>query len=375
MTARPWLLLTGATGLLGGFLLRDMLAMGWRVAVLARANRRETAVQRVERVLANLERINEVRLPRPRVIEGAIHGDPESVSVSSEDLRWVRQHVGQLIHSAASVTFQGRSDNGEPFRTNVGGVLALLAFCRSAGIPVFHHVSTAYVCGDREGAVRESELDCGQSHSNDYEKSKFMAEKLLQGAAPEFEQITIFRPSIIVGEMATGYTATFHGFYTPLKILGLQLQAGGVTGVTAERFWTALGFVGHESKNLVPADWVSAAMLRVVGDSSLHGQTYHLTTGHPTPVSLLGDVFGALLAGLEGAEGPRVSADPNLTMALVESFVEQMSVYRAYWKNDPEFARDNLSKAVPDLPAPKLSRHTLMRLGGWALRNGFRLSS
>ena len=47
ISGRGYTLLTGATGLVGRYLLRDLLMRGQRVAVLVRPSKRQTAQQRV----------------------------------------------------------------------------------------------------------------------------------------------------------------------------------------------------------------------------------------------------------------------------------------------------------------------------------------
>ena len=47
-------LLTGATGLLGSYLLRDCLRQGHRLAVLVRPSKRESGRQRIEAILSPL---------------------------------------------------------------------------------------------------------------------------------------------------------------------------------------------------------------------------------------------------------------------------------------------------------------------------------
>jgi hypothetical protein len=111
------------------------------------------------------------------------------------------------------------------------------------------------------------------------------------------------------------------------------------------------------------------AMVRVIGDSTLHGRTYHLTNGHPTPVAVIGDVFENLIAARRSSE--EHVPESELQGPWVRDFLEQMAVYRAYWRDDPIFARDNASIALPDLPAPRLTKQSLMRLGEWALVKGF----
>ena len=97
---------------------------------------------------------------------------------------------------------------------------------------------------------------------------------------------------------------------------------------------------GSERKNLVPVDWVSAVMTRIIQDRSLHGQTYHLTSTQPTPVSQLYDVFASLVVELaeharsNGGAKKASGFDPS---SLAKLFGDQMHVYRAYWRDDPVF--------------------------------------
>ena len=66
--------------------------------------------------------------------------------------------------------------------------------------------------------MRENELIVGQEFGNIYEESKACGEMLVR-QADFLDCYTIFRPSIIVGDSETGFSTTFHGFYTPLRLL------------------------------------------------------------------------------------------------------------------------------------------------------------
>src|SRR3569623_358145 len=70
MTSSGYYLLTGATGLLGRYLLRDMLAAGLPVAVLVRSAVNVPARARIEGILARFEADTGYALPRPVVLEG-----------------------------------------------------------------------------------------------------------------------------------------------------------------------------------------------------------------------------------------------------------------------------------------------------------------
>src|SRR5437763_10977260 len=84
------------------------------------------------------------------------------------------------------------------------------------GLARFAYVSTAYVAGTHPGEFHEDELAVGQDFRNAYEQSKFEAEQLVRARADRLP-VQIFRPSIIVGERASGWTSSFNVLYTPLK--------------------------------------------------------------------------------------------------------------------------------------------------------------
>jgi len=360
-------LLTGATGLLGGYLLRDSLLAGLRMALLVRPTRAESARQRVESLLSRWERNGEYSLLRPVVLEGDL-SQPD-LGLEASDVHWVSEHCDSVIHNAASLTFHGSSREGEPWRSNLGGTRRVLELCRRTGIRRFHHVSTAYVCGQRRGVILENELDCSQQFGNDYERSKFEAEKLVR-SADFIDPPTVFRPAIIVGDSQTGYTTTYHGFYTPLK-LAHTLVSKVVLGATGGELMAAtLGFIGQERKNFVPVDWVSAVMVHALTHAEHHGKTYHLAPSRPVLVRRMADVMHEAVEtyskmGDAGDEGICDGA------WIEEMFREQMVIYREYWQDDPQFDLTNTTAAAPHLPCPDVDDEVMMRLAEFAIRSGF----
>jgi thioester reductase-like protein len=369
MNIEKFLLLTGATGLLGRFLMRDFMARGFPLAVLVRPTRRRTAVERIEDVLNRGLPAPVQYGRRPVVVEGYVDGATGAVCIAQSDRDWISSHVGSVVHCAASLEFDHSVTSNEPFRTNVDGTQALIGFCRSNGIRSIHYVSTAYICGDRRGPILETDVDCGQATHNAYEKSKLIAEALLATQSDVFDSVTIYRPSIIVGDYTRGFTSTFHGFYLPLKILQVLLPQN-LFQQDVSAFWSALGMSSQDSKNLVPVDWVSAAMTRIVGAPSLHGRTYHLTNRRGTSVGLIGEVFADALSAV--ATESRFRGE---VATVFETFSQQMTPYRAYWGDDPEFDRRHLEAALPDFPAPVLSHRALLRLVRFALEHRFVLEA
>lgn len=361
-------LLTGATGLLGNYLLRDLLQAGELVAVVVRSSRRMTARQRVDAQLAQWEQQLGTVLPRPVILEGDL--TVPDLGLNPCDMRWVAEHCSAVIHNAASLSFQALSRDGEPYRSNEGGTRNVLELCRSVGIPELHHVSTAYIAGLRSGRVLETETDVGQELGNDYERSK-LASELMVHAADDIPSRTIYRPGIIIGDSQTGFTTTYHGFYAALQLAHTIVQAfpcneTGLVGGHAVR----LALNGNETKHLVPVDWVSQVMVHIIRHPEWHGRTYHLTPRHPVTARLIRDVLEAAV-GFYGATFAGAGQRPEGCTEPEALFYEHIRVYNSYWRMDPEFDRTNTELAAPHLPCPDVDRSLLLRLSRQAIERGF----
>jgi nucleoside-diphosphate-sugar epimerase len=230
-------------------------------------------------------------------------------------------------------------------------------------------VSTAYVCGLREGPILETELDLGQPTGNDYERSKLEAEKMVKSADLP-EPPTIYRPSIIVGDSQTGYTSSFHGFYAMVKLAHTLAAHVPFRSITARRVVRALRLRGHERKDCVPVDWVSAVITYLVGHPEYHGRTYHLTAAEPTPVALWSQVIQDAVEQCSRLADPRHSALHGAKW-FRETFLGQSEIYRSYLRDDPLFDRAHTSKAAVHLPCPAMDYDRYLRMAQFAIRTNF----
>jgi thioester reductase-like protein len=362
-----YVFLTGATGLLGRYLIKDLIVAGVPLAVLVRPSRRATAQHRVENVMCYWDKVLGRSLPRPVVLEGDIT-EPD-LGLDARGTRWIAENCDTMLHNAASLTFLSTGPNSEPWRSNLAGTRHVLELCRNARIRNFHHVSTAYVCGLRSGRVLEADLDVGQKMSNDYEQSKVQAEKMVR-SADCLDSLTVHRPAIIIGDSTSGYTTTYHGFYALLQAVATLAQqftpdATGHAGVEG-----TFGVSGRETKNLVPVDWVSAVMTHVITHSDHHGKTYHLTPMHPVPSRLLADIFEESV-GFYGVKLEGVGKPMSGLTEYEQLFCELISVYNSYWKDDPTFDSTNTRRAAPHLPCPHIDRKLLLRMAEYAIRVKF----
>jgi thioester reductase-like protein len=263
-------LLTGATGFLGMELLAAYLERTNRhVYALVRGVNDRQAHARLERTLERLFGPG----PHYRERVSAVRGDvtQPGLGLGSRRRTALAERVSEIVHSAASVSFENELHTARAI--NVEGtrrVLELAAQChaRGEGLRRLTHISTAYVAGQHRGCFSEDDLDVGQRFRNSYEQSKLEAEQLVaswRGQLP----ITVVRPSIVVGERHSGWTASFNVLYWPLRTF-------------SRGAYLALPARAAAPVDVVPVDYVTDAILALGRAPEAVGVTFHLTAGRHT---------------------------------------------------------------------------------------------
>jgi nucleoside-diphosphate-sugar epimerase len=205
----------------------------------------------------------------------------------------------RVIHSAATVRFDHSLD--EARRINVEGTRRMLDFAAGARqLRSLAYVGTAYVAGERTGLVRENELAVGQAYRNTYEQTKAEAEALVRSRLDSLPGV-ILRPSIIVGDSRTGVTSSFKMMYWPLKIY-------------ARRLWRTVPGYPDAVLDIVPVDFVAAAVARLAFDEAALGSTVHLCAGPRGSATI--QQIARRAAEYFNAPQPRY-VDPKLFFAMV----------------------------------------------------------
>jgi len=359
-------LLTGATGLVGRYLVRDLLQNGHELAVVVRPSRRQSPRQRMEEILQHWERELGRPLPRPIVLSGDI--TEPSFGLSPEDAEWVGDNCDTIIHSAAILEFYGKDRAGEPWRTNLNGTQNMINLCRERKIHDIHYVSTAYVAGLREGRVMEGDLDVGQSFRNDYEESKFLSESLVR-AIDFADHVTVYRPAVIAGDSRTGYTNTYHGIYLYLRLMALMIPAIP-PGPDGKRYTPIrMRMTGDERRNIIPVEWVSAVMCRLFETPEARDLTYHIAPENPITsgdiVKFAGDYFnstGATFCGHDAIEPPPASREENEDQWMFERlYWENAETYAPYERSDNLFDLTNTKRFAGDIVCPDFDRTVMYR--------------
>ncbi len=259
------LLLTGATGFIGQYVLRRLLLRDVPVVVIARGNDEQSANDRVQSIVRDFEVQEGTELAKPIVFTGSLH--EEMLGLDDFALDWFQENCKSVLHNAASIRFHspGGDRTKDPWLSNLTGTKNVLELCKFAGIDDFHHVSTAYVSGVRTDVCLESELDVGQGFVNDYQHSKTEAERAIRSS--EFLKTkTFYRPALVVGDSRDGFTtAPDFGLYHYIQFaqqVSTMLRADGTTGTIDLPF--RLRFTGDERRNIVTVDWVADAIVHIL---------------------------------------------------------------------------------------------------------------
>jgi long-chain acyl-CoA synthetase len=265
-----YVLLTGATGFLGTEIVKRILRRHSRsrLALLVRSNPRETARERIERLLVRTFGQDEASTYRGRVdiVEGDIAH--KGLSIDSDRAAALEAQIDHVIHCAAAISFDLPLDLAR--RDNTEGTRNVLTFVdRVTHLGRFDYIGTAFVAGEREGLVKEDELDVGQSFRNSYERTKMEAEKLVREFA-ESHPTAIYRPAVIVGDSRTGETSSFQGFYQIL-LYYRKFYARGFTPI--------LPADPNMPVDIVPVDYVVDALFALMHKEESIGRVFHLASG------------------------------------------------------------------------------------------------
>jgi long-chain acyl-CoA synthetase len=268
-------LLTGGTGFVGMEVLARYLERSDRhLIALVRSSSDAAARGRVDGVLANLFGARAAGYA-DRV--HAVAGELTAPRLGLTKRRWdeLANKVTTIVHSAASVSFT--MPLPEARAINLEGTRRMLELAERAGVcgglDRYGHVSTAYVAGTHAGRFGECDLDVGQQFRNSYEQSKFEAEQLVR-ATPGVP-FTIMRPSIVVGDRRSGWTAAFNVLYWPLRAF-------------ARGLFTAVPANPSAPVDVVSIDYVADAVYELCQCSGGVGETYHLTAG--ADASTIGEI-------------------------------------------------------------------------------------
>lgn len=328
------ILLTGATGILGNWVLKSALDRGFEAVVLLRDKSRDRAAGRMRAVLELIGRQDD--FDRVHIYYGDIC--LPGFGLTDEARRETLSRVSSVIHCAASISFNPKEQD-EIWRHNLGGVENVIAFVAGASVPLYH-VSTAYVAGRRKESCLESELDVGQEFVNVYERSKCAAEKLIHRAFEDGSLTgSVFRPGILVGGSQDGRISQFQNIYNFFQLLDTTVKPR-LNGHTRLR----IAANPSSTMNIVPVDYAAEALWRIIDAEGPSGKVYHLTNPCPPTIETVFEWGTRMLGG--GCALEAVPASPADATRLEVRVRNSVREYSPYAFHQPTFDRANTGSVV-----------------------------
>jgi thioester reductase-like protein len=208
-----------------------------------------------------------------------VEGDITRAGLGLEAPDELQREVTEIFHLAAVYDLAVPRDLG--MRVNVDGTRNMLHFAGACqGLERFQYVSTCYVSGRYAGAFTEDDLVKGQSFNNYYEETKFLAEVKVREWMEKGLPATVYRPSIVVGDSRTGATQKYDG---PYYVIRWILKQPGVAVMPV------VGDIRRTRVNVVPRDFVIAAIAHLSGVGASAGRVYQLADPDPPTVDQMLD--------------------------------------------------------------------------------------
>ncbi len=246
---------TGGTGFIGRHSIAEIAVHGEPIYVLVRPGSRA----RFDRLVKD----NGVRGSCLIAVEGDLSDELLGVPASMREQ--LRGSIRHFIHLGA--LYDLAAEGAALERSNVAGTRNALQLAQDLKAGCFHHVSSIAAAGRYKGIFTEAMFDQAQDLDHPYFRTKHESEALVRSSCSI--PWRIYRPGMVVGHSVSGVMDKIDGPYYLFKLI--QKIRDSVPS------WLPLiGFEGGHI-NLVPVDFVAAALAHLVHAPGQDGQCFHLT--------------------------------------------------------------------------------------------------
>ena len=194
------ILLTGASGFLGEYLLEALGKQDVMIYAMSRQGRDSTS-KKIKWITADIS---------------------DETSIFRQELIDQLQDIDVIIHAAA--LYDLNASHEDMYRHNVIGTSNLLHLTRLIkNKPHFAQISTIAIAGDSTRNFDENAFDVGQRFPDPYASTKYAAENMVRTAV-DIESRSVYRLGIVVGSSLDGRIVKIDGpYYMQRMIRSLKL--------------------------------------------------------------------------------------------------------------------------------------------------------
>jgi NAD(P)-dependent dehydrogenase (short-subunit alcohol dehydrogenase family) len=218
------------------------------------------------------------------------------LGIAAEQAAALHGRIDHVFHLAA--LYDLAADPEAVMRVNIEGTREVVRFAVAAGAGCFHQVSSIAAAGLYHGVFREDMFEEARELSHPYFSSKHLSEKLVRRECTI--PWRIYRPGIVVGDSRTGEMEKIDGPYYFFKLIQQMRRI-------LPPWVPAIGLEGGRI-NLVPVDFVAAALDHLAHVPGQDGECFHLTDPAPRRV---GDVLNIFA---RAGHAPQMALRVNATL-------------------------------------------------------------
>jgi thioester reductase-like protein len=260
------ILLTGATGFLGAFLIQELLDQTTaNIYCLVRSPDIESAKARLQNNLESYDLWKEDYQPRIIPVLGDL-GQPK-LGLSTEQFEEMASQIDAIYHNGALLNYVYPYSKFKPI--NVLGTEEVLRLACTTKVKPVHHISSVAVFESSAyygKLVTESDdIDRSEGIYLGYSQSKWVSERLVKIAGDRGLPITIHRPPLVSGHSQTGLWNT-DGFLC--RMIKGCIHLGSIM--------TDLDLM----LDLSPVDYNSRAIVYLSRQKESLGKVFHLQNPH-----------------------------------------------------------------------------------------------
>lgn len=285
--------ITGATGFIGKYLVRQLLARKGTIYVLSRA-------QSLHKVEAMRQWCGDTT---GRIVP--IQGDlgEAGLGVSAQDRETITDHIDHFFHLAAIYDIEAGAEEMDV--ANIVGTDHALAFAHEIKAGCFHLTSSIASAGLYRGVFTEDMFEEAQGLDHPYFRTKHESEAMVrkQSKLPW----RVYRPGMVVGHSETGQIDKVDGPYYFFKAIQKIRE-------NIPSWFPLIGLEGGYA-NLVPVDFVAAAIDHLAHLPGHDRECFHLTDPRPRR---MGEIIN-LFAKVGHAPTMSVRLDPKLFRGVPEA--------------------------------------------------------
>jgi NAD(P)-dependent dehydrogenase (short-subunit alcohol dehydrogenase family) len=277
---------TGGSGFIGRRLIRKLLERDGRVYVLM-----------LESELGRMDALREFWGDGAgRVVPVVGNLAEPMLGVDEATRKKLKGKIGHFFHLAA--IYDMNADLEVQLRVNVEGTRQAVRFAEAIEAGCFHQVSSIASAGTYDGIFREDMFEQATGLEHPYFRTKHDSEGIVRRECKI--PWRIYRPGMVVGDSRTGEIEKIDGPYYFFKLI--QKLRRALPG------WMPLIGIEGGRINLVPVDWLVAAMDHIAHVPGEDGTCFHLTDPNPLRIGEVLNLFA------RAAHAPEMSARLNARM-------------------------------------------------------------